>query len=195
MVGEAFGPACGADLLGRTPYPTNEGWARLPFDSLSFKLSPMNSTYSPAVLAPDNWAFRELEHRSPTLPEGSTSLFLEPGRVLDNVCYRAFCFRVRKPEFGDFTLSVKHGGGEESWRLEYCKRLVDALGNMDSDTRFITLHALMRAHQQSETNTTEKVNASWRQAAAEKRIKTRKMPGQNAVKVWVEPKVQPLAVD
>ncbi len=146
------------------------------------------TTYSAAVMSPDNWGFRELNHRAPTLPADSTSLFLEPGRVLDNVCYRAFCFRVHKPEFGDYTLSVKHGAGEESWKLEWNKRLIGALEVMDSDTRFITLHALMRAHNSSRESTAEKVNANWRQAAAEKRIKTRKVKG--GVKVWVEPKVE-----
>jgi hypothetical protein len=33
----------------------------------------------------------------------------------------------------------------------------------------------------------EKTEAKWRQAAADKRIKTRKQPGRNAVKVWIEP--------
>jgi len=56
---------------------------------------------------------------------------------------------------------------------------------MDSDTRFITLHALMRAHNQSTSVTVDKVTAHWRQAAAEKRIKTRKVKG--GVKVWIEP--------
>ncbi len=150
----------------------------------------MNPTaYSPAVLDPDNYAFRELEHRAPSLPEGSTSLFLEPGRVLDNVCYRAYCFRVHKPEFGDFTLSVKHGAGEESWRLEWNKRLVAALGNMDSDTRFITLHALMRAHNESERRTAEQVRSNLYQAFAEGRLVKRKVRGQSAYKIEVKPKL------
>lgn len=145
-----------------------------------------NTAYSPAVLDPENYAFRELEWRAPFLAEGSASLFLEPGRVLDNVCYRAYCFRVSKPGFGDYILSVKHGGGEESWNLEWNKSLIAALGKMDSDSRFLTLHALMRAHQISERNTVEKRDSFWRQAAAEKRIKTRKVKA--GVKVWIEEK-------
>lgn len=144
----------------------------------------MKTDYSAAVLAPDNWAFRDLEHRAPSLLEGETSLFLEPGRVLDNVCYRAYCFRVVKPEFGDYVLRVKHGGGEESWRMEWNKRLIAALDAMDSDTRFITLHALMRAHQSITTKAIEKRDSFWRLAAAEKRIKTRKVKA--GVKVWIE---------
>lgn len=157
-------------------------------------LCAMNpATYSPAVLAPDNYAFRELEWRAPKVPEGDAILIEEPGRVLDNICYRAYCFRVSKGGLGDYMLRVRHGGGDEAWKLDYCKRTVTVLQALDSDGRFILLHSLMRAHQETRRVTAERVEANWRQAAAEKRIKTRKVKG--GVKVWVEPKVIPAEVN
>ncbi len=151
----------------------------------------MSPTLPASLLDPTNYAYRERDSRAPAVPEGHTILIDEPGRVLDNVCYRAFSFRVTKEQFGDYILRVRHGGGDESWRMEWRKRVVGIIEGLDSDSRFLMLHALMRAHQQSATITAERVAANWRKAAAEKRIKTRKLPGKNAVKVWVEPEVVP----
>ncbi len=151
------------------------------------------TNYSPAVLDPTNYSYRERDLRAPVLitrdHEGQTLVFDEPGRVLNNVCYRSHYLRVVKPEYGPYTLLVKHGAGTESWRMDYTKQTIDALASLDSDGRYLVLHTIMRAHQESRERTAEKVNATWRKAAAEKRIKTRKLPGQNAVKVWVEPEV------
>jgi len=149
----------------------------------------MNQTsLSPAVLAFDNYSYREREWRAPAVPEGATIIFDEPGRVLDNVCYRSHYFRVFKEAHGLFYhLTVQHGAGTESWRLGYNKRVLAGLAQLDSDTRYLMLHTIMDSHQESETRTKEKVSAFWRQAAAEKRIKTRKV--KDGVKVWIEDKV------
>lgn len=148
------------------------------------------TTLSPAALAPDNYSHREREWTAPSLPEESTLIFDEPGRVLNNVCYRSHYLRVFKPVlgeyFGQYMLIVKHGGGVESWPMGHTKQVIDALGILDSDSRYLLLYTLMRAHQESERRTVEKQNVFWRQAAAEKRIKTRKVKG--GVKVWIEEK-------
>lgn len=133
--------------------------------------------------------------RAPTVAAGETVLFDEPGRVLDrkaegghtDVCYRAYWFRVVSGQFGPVALRVKHGGGEESWNIGYATDpAVEALGMLDSDARYFVLHALMDAHHTSASNAADRTSAHWRQAAADKRIKTRKLPRQNAVKVWIE---------
>lgn len=130
--------------------------------------------------------------RAPTVPEGDAILFDEPGRVLVlkpagnyDVCYRSYWFRVTRGQFGRPTLRVKHGGGEESWSLP--DELVKVLAVLDSDARFFVLHAFMDAHKSSARTARESEAGKWRQAAADKRIKTRKLPRQGVVKVWIEP--------
>lgn len=147
----------------------------------------MNSNLPASLTDPENYSYREREWAAPAVSEGDVIMFDEPGRVLNNVCYRAYHFRVVKPEFGPYTLLVKHGGGTESWRMEYTTRVIDALQSLDSDSRFLLLHTIMRAHHESARITAEKLNASWQRAAAQKRIKTRKVKG--GVKVWIEPEV------
>lgn len=148
----------------------------------------MSLTYSPAVLDPENYSYREREWRAPAIPESFTLVFDEPGRVLGNVCYRSHYLRVTKDEFGSFhQLHVQHGAGTESWRFTYLKSVIDALASLDSDSRYLLLHTIMRANQESATRTAEKVAANWQKAAAQKRIKTRKVKG--GVKVWVEPEL------
>lgn len=148
------------------------------------------NTLPASLLAPDNYSYKERDLRAPVLiprdHEDQTLVFDEPGRVLNNVCYRAYYFRVIKPEFGPYMLLVKHGGGTESWRMEYTKQVIDALASLDSDSRYLILHAIMRAHQESARIASEKTAAIWRRAAAEKRLKTRKVKG--GVKVWIEEK-------
>jgi hypothetical protein len=142
--------------------------------------------YSPAVLALDNFSYKEREYTAPALESGAVLIFDEPGRILNNVCYRSFYFRVAKQEYGPYALFVKHGAGTESWRMQYTKAVIDGLAKLDSDSRYLILHTLMRAHQESERQAVEKRDAFWRQAAAEKRIKTRKVKA--GIKVWIEEK-------
>ncbi len=136
-------------------------------------------------LTADDW-------RAPKITKGETILFDEPGRVLGARGSAVDCcshyFRVTKPEYGDYTLRVKHGAGEESFQLSWDSRLIDGLQQMDSDNRFRLLWMIMDGHHRTAECTAEKINATWRKAAAEKRIKTRKLPKQNAVKVWIEDK-------
>lgn len=129
---------------------------------------------------------------APSFPCGDALLFDEPGRVLVlkpvgnyDVCYRAYWFRVTRGQYGRATLRVKHGGGEESWSLP--GELTKVLAALDSDQRFFVLYAFMDAHGKSAQAARQAEAAKWRQAAAEKRIKTRKLPRQSAVKVWIEP--------
>ena len=149
-----------------------------------------------SLAAPDNYAFKERDWRAPSVGPEDEIIFDEPGRVLgrddDNkpggrgaVDCRSHYFRVTKPRFGFYTLLVKHGGGEESWQLSYAERTIDGLRQMDSDARFWLLWVIMDAHHASARTTTERVESVWRRAAAEKRIKTRKV--RSGVKVWIEP--------
>jgi hypothetical protein len=157
------------------------------------------SQESPAVLAHDNYSRKERDWRAPSVPDGDAILFDEPGRVLgrdnpqapggrDAVDCRSHYFRVTKGQFGGYRLHVRHGGGEESLELSYSSRIVDALAQMDSDARYWVLHSFLDAHHKTARTTSGKVSNEWRMAAAEKRIKTRKLPGKSEFKVWIEPK-------
>ena len=136
--------------------------------------------------------------RLPIVPEGHIVLFTEPGRVLDqkskggnyDVCYRAYSYRVtadRPDGLATVTLRVKHGGGEESLRLCYAKDpIVTALGALSSDDRYFMLHALREQASNAAKDAQQRVDRTWRQAAADKRIRTRKVRNENQVKVWIE---------
>ncbi len=149
------------------------------------------------VTAPDNYSYREREWRAPKIGEDDAIVFDEPGRVLNRksagqpsggVCYRSHYLRVTKcREYGPYTLRVHHGGGEESWQLGYDKTIIEALGSLDSDSRYRLLYTIMRAHQEGERAGSEQTESKWRKAAAQKRIKTRKVKA--GVKVWIEPEL------
>ncbi len=151
---------------------------------------------TPSLQATDNYSVRERQWRAPSVPDGEEIIFDEPGRVLNRgaygpgggnaVCCRSHYFRVTKAH-SFYILRVKHGGGEEQCSLKYDKRIIDALALMDSDSRFWMLWAFMDVKKDAEIATREAVNAKWQAAAAQKRIKTRKM--RDGVKVWIVPAI------
>lgn len=136
---------------------------------------------TPSPIQTDNW-------RAPSTPYGNVILFEEPGRIVENVDHYSHYFILSRSAYSDtiMTLSVKHGGGEESFLWHVTTSLLNALSLMSSDGRFLLFRAIIDAHHKSAETTAQKVNANWQRAAAEKRIKTRKMPGRNEVKVWIE---------
>lgn len=124
----------------------------------------------------------------PPLEEHEALLFDEPGRCnsgsgsggLDSHCHH---YRVTL-RFGTHYVLFKHGGGHGRFRLSGGRMVVDALRALDSNARYWTLNAMFHAQWQSASDAREATAAEWRKAAAEKRIKTRKVKG--GVKVWVE---------
>jgi hypothetical protein len=159
---------------------------------------------TPSLAAPDNYAVRERQWRAPSVAEDEEIIFDEPGRVLsrtsperpsDGVDCRSHYFRVTKPRFGFYKLRVKHGGGEDSLCLKYDKRIIEALAQLDSDSRYWMLFTFLDVKDKTKTDTADAVNGKWRKAAAQKRIKTRKV--KDGVKVWIEPEIvtqpQPVA--
>lgn len=124
----------------------------------------------------------------PDLGDGDTLLYDEPGRCggLDSHSHH---LRVVKGRFGGHALLVRHGGGDERIDLGPAFRLaLDALANMDSNSRYWLLLSLYHVQSRAKDEASSGVRAHWRQAAAEKRIKTRKV--QHGVKVWIEPKIE-----
>ena len=127
------------------------------------------------------------EVNPPDLAKGDTLLYDEPGRCggLDSHSHH---FRVVRTEYGGMVLLVRHGGGDERITAGLFNVLSAPLAAMSSTDRYWVLHAIYEARGYGMRDAREKENARWRRAAAEKRIKTRKMPGRDAVKVWIEDK-------
>lgn len=121
--------------------------------------------------------------RGPSVPDGCEVLYDEPGRVLFDVCYRAYHFRV-VAKYGLHTLLVRHGGGDES--IPLASDFVRALAMMDSDARFLTLYALMDTAHKAARNAESRTADAFRKAFAQGRLKKRKVRGTDAVRVWIE---------
>lgn len=138
--------------------------------------------WSAAALAPDNYG-RD-NRRAPTVPEGETVLFAEPGRALNNTCFRSHYFIVTRSEYGRATLRVHHGGGDEAFQLRYDGSTERTLALLDSDARYLLLWQFMELY----NNGARDANDRWIQAAAEKRIRVRKVRGQNLAHVSIEPR-------
>jgi hypothetical protein len=138
--------------------------------------------WSAAALAPDNWG-RD-DWRAPSVPEGETVLFAEPGRVLRNTCFRSHYFAVTRGEYGRATLRVHHGGGEEAFHLSYDGSTERTLALLDSDARYLLLWQFMELY----GNGCRDEGNRWLCAAAEKRIRVRKVRGQNLAHVSIEPR-------
>jgi hypothetical protein len=62
---------------------------------------------------------------------------------------------------------------------------VSVLEKMDSDSRYWTLQMIHHTAQREAREATQAERKFWRQAAADNRIKTRKVRNQNQVEVWV----------
>lgn len=120
----------------------------------------------------------------PELRNGDQLLYDEPGRCggLDSHSHH---FRVVKRSYSH-ALLVRHGGGEEAIDLSVAFKLaLDGLAVLDSNSRYWLFLSIHSAQRIAETRAQDKCNATWRKAAAEKRVKTRKMRA--GVKVWIEP--------
>lgn len=150
----------------------------------------------------DNWAEDREERnygadpwREPTADPDDTVIFSEFGRVLDHTDYRSHWFVLVKAQFGGYYLLVKHGGGQERINLGYLcffrkghPRVIDAMKVMDTDDRYLMLHTFYDIHKDSRRAERAKVTHELTQAFVEGRLKKRKIKGQSAYKVRVEPR-------
>lgn len=144
----------------------------------------MTYATSAAAMAADNYG-RE-EWRVPTLESGDTLLADEPGRVLDNTCYRSHYFRLARAEFGGYFIIVKHGGGQERFKAAWSKRLAATLDTLDSDARYFMLHTLYRVYADARREGAACEAATYRAAFVDGRLKKRKQRGQDGYEVWIE---------
>ena len=128
---------------------------------------------------------------APAVEERDTILFDEPGRCSPQVNgkgqtdYHSYHFRMVDSGHGHYWLLVRHGGGQERFDMGYSfTRLAEVLALLpDSDARYLMLMALYSARRDGDKAGCSRTQDYWHSAASEKRIKTRKMPGRDAVKV------------
>ena len=125
--------------------------------------------------------------RAPDLQDGDVLLFDEPGRC-GGLDHHSHHFRVVKHGCGTVSLLVRHGGGDERMRLFPHRQLPEFFGSMDSTTRYWILATIYDAYIDGKEDGYAKEHHLWQQAAAEKRIKTRKQSARGIIKVWIEPK-------
>ena len=120
---------------------------------------------------------------APDLKEYDKLLHDEPGRCggLDS---HSFHYRL-VDRYGSLYLLVRHGGGDEGFRLSSTPTLLSTFAEMDSTARYWVCSALYHAHADAKRESREAEAARWRTAAAEKRIRTRKVRGENSIKVWI----------
>lgn len=121
----------------------------------------------------------------PDIQDGDTLLFDEPGRC-GGTDSHSYHFRLVKSG-GQCFLLVRHGGGDERISVGTWTD-VDALASLDSNARYWLMCRMYHTQYYAARDAREKERRLWTQAAAEKRIKTRKQRGRGTVKVWIETK-------
>jgi hypothetical protein len=119
----------------------------------------------------------------PELKPGDQLLRDEPGRCGGSDSHSHHYRLVKVPIFGPILL-VRHGGGQE--RIKLSGPILDTLLSLDSTALYWTLGAIYHAYSDGANQARSVTASTWRKAAAEKRIKTRKVRGSDSVKVWIE---------
>lgn len=131
-----------------------------------------------------SWDGKTIMTRQPNPPDlgdRDTLLFDEPGRCggMDSHCHH---YRLVKNS--GTSLLVRHGGGDERFRVSLPCGF--SFESMDSNARYWILNAIYHASHDGRRVGAEKESSRWRKAVAEKRVKTRKVRGENSVKVTIE---------
>lgn len=123
----------------------------------------------------------------PELQEGDQLLRDEPGRCggLDSHCHH---YRLVKAH-GYLSLLVKNGGGEKRIRL-HGGPITDTLLSLDSTSLYWLLNTIYHAQSDARSEGSRDTYSEWARAAAEKRIKTRKVRGSSQVTVRIVPAVR-----
>lgn len=144
------------------------------------------STNESGTKQQDNWGAEEWRQPEPLVND--IVLYAECGRIARKVDYRSHSFKLVKPEFGPFTLLVRHGGGDERIELGYGHRGIEQIfSKLDSDERYLLMYELRELYAVGRSEGRKQASAEYREAFADDRLKKRKCP-RRGLKIWIEPK-------
>lgn len=121
---------------------------------------------------------------APELADGDELLFDEPGRCGGIDCH-AYHFRLVK-NLGKLYLLVRHSASDERLDIGRVKQCLGIWQAVSPSDRFWLLQSIHSAARKCSDKARESESAKWRIAAAEKRIVTRKLRGQNLVNVSIK---------
>lgn len=121
--------------------------------------------------------------RQPTELEGETVYFSECGRVMNRTDYRSHWFKLVRGKFGFVFLLVKHGGGEERFKLTYNTKAAEALATLDSDARYLLLHMFFSVWRNTRSDARKETASKYSMAFVEGRLKKRKKQGRYIVSI------------
>jgi hypothetical protein len=146
-----------------------------------------NINGTPSAYSWDGQRWMTYKPNPPDLLDGDTLLYDEPGRC-GGIDAHSHHFRLVKAASYGHAILVRHGGGDERIHLGCVgSLLVPSLASLDSNGRYWFMHTVYSTLRDGQRSTEDAVALRWRTAAAEKRIKTQKRRGRNAVRVWIEP--------
>lgn len=126
-----------------------------------------------------------MQYPTPSISDSAITLFEEKGRVINDVDYSPFTVALAQ-DFDSYHVIITSGAGTESFFLTFDPLVADAISNMPSDARFLTLLEMREIKTRFLSAGFNKAQSIWQRAAAEDRIKTRKLRGRNEVRVWIE---------
>jgi hypothetical protein len=120
----------------------------------------------------------------PTLEDGDALLVDAPGRCGGLDAHSHHFRLVRNGSLVFPKLLVRHGGGEERFRISLPN--VDALLALDPDAQYWILHAIYYAHSDADREAAQRTSDRYIRAFASGKLRKRKVRGCDAVKVWIE---------
>jgi len=144
-----------------------------------------NINGEPGAYSWDGKSFSTRHPNPPDLLDGESLVYDLPGRCGRKTDSHSHHFRLVLDGVGRLILVVRHGGGDERLRLGH-KSDLDIYQALSDDQRYWLVAAIHHGANDRKREAVEQAHAHWRLAAAEKRIKTRKVRGGSAVKVWIE---------
>lgn len=125
----------------------------------------------------------------PKIENSDEIIFDEAGRC-GGIDSHSYHYRLIKSHLDGISLLVRHGGGDEKISfLSNSKMLVNVLKSLDSNGRYWILNAIYRAQLSASSKARKEEEEIWRTALAEKRVKTRKIRNQEAIKIWIVPEI------
>jgi len=120
----------------------------------------------------------------PTIRDSDELVYDAPGRCGRGGDSHSHHFRLVR-RGGSLFLLVRHGGGNEEIRVP--SDVSTCLEECSPEARYWLMRAMYSTARRSASEAREREADRWRQAAAEKRIRTRKVRGQNIYRVRIDP--------